>query len=102
MPCLSHECNVCCRFVDDYFGIDRDGQAEHAMNIFARLVRCLLGEDAISQQKCVHGNPLVVQGVSVTVAPLGAKLQPDAAKRHKWSEAIKAALDTGACACPIV
>ena len=82
-------------FVDDFFGVDRVGEAKHAMNLFARLVRCLLGEDAISQRKLEHGNPLVVLGVAVAVSPSGLTMQPDAAKCQKWSEAIKSALETG-------
>ena len=86
------------RFVDAYFSVDRHGQSKHAMNIFARLVRCLLGEDAISQRKLEYGNPLVILGVSVTVSTAGLKLHPDAANGQKWSDAIKVALDTGMCA----
>lgn len=51
------------RYVDDFFGIERPETAEHAMNVFARLVRLLLGQTAIAERKLEHGSVLVVLGM---------------------------------------
>ena len=68
------------RFVDDYFAAEPEETAKHAKNVFARcapsshthvmylfthtcaprLVRALLGEDAVAEKKLEHGNPLTV------------------------------------------
>ncbi len=40
---------------------------EHSMNIFARLVRLLLGETAIAQQKLECGHELVILGVQAAL-----------------------------------
>ena len=36
------------RYVDDWFGADKPGCAEHAMGCMARLVRALLGESSVA------------------------------------------------------
>ena len=57
------------RFVDDYFSIELPRAAEHGMQCFARLVRCLLGLCSFAAHKLCCGNPLPVLGLTVTILP---------------------------------
>ena len=51
------------RYVDDFFAGERRDTAKHAMEVFARLVRALLGKSAIASRKLEHGKKLVILGV---------------------------------------
>ena len=53
------------RYVDDFFAIDRAACAEHAMGCFARVVRALLGPNAVADRKMSFGNPLPRLGLTV-------------------------------------
>ena len=80
------------RFVDDYFAVERKESTAHALECFVRLVRALMGTEAIEDRKCDHGNPLTVLGVSVSVKQEGFTFVPDEAKILKWACQIKDAL----------
>ena len=56
------------RYVDDFFSADRSASVEHAAQCFARLVRALLGHDAISEKKLGFGSPLTILGLSVSAS----------------------------------
>ena len=64
------------------------------MHCFARLVRAVLGHDAISEGKLWHGNPCVVLGIQIRFTEEGAWCAPDEEKAVKWAEDIRSALDT--------
>ena len=49
---------------------------EHAMGCFVRLVRLLLGDPAIADDKCEFGPSLVILGVQIKMAENGYKLAP--------------------------
>ena len=83
-----------CRFVDDYFAVERLELAAHALEVFVRLVRALMGTSAIENRKCDHGNPMAILGVSVCVTQFGFTFIPDEAKVTKWSRQIAEALRT--------
>ena len=85
------------RYVDDYWsaercvftcvslrrniGADRRAETtEHALGCFVRLVRVLLGESAIADDKCEYGPSLVILGVQIDMAENGYKLSPAADK----------------------
>ena len=50
------------RYVDDYFSAEEEASCRLSMEVFARLVRALLGGTAISESKLQCGNPLTVLG----------------------------------------
>ena len=60
-----------------------------------RLVRCLLGFDAIAVHKCACGMPLTVLGIAIHILEEGLKLVPDREKCLKWSAQIRDALERG-------
>ena len=60
-----------------------------------RLVDCLLGSGAAARDKLIHGNPLVVLGVSVSIDNVGALCKPDPAKVSKWCKQIQGYLAAG-------
>ena len=72
------------RFVGDYFAMDREEEAEHAMQIFARLVRCLLGQSALAKRKLVTSMPLVILGIQVLITSAGVRMTPDKSKIQRW------------------
>ena len=83
------------RYVDDFFAMDREGEAGHAMQIFARLVRCLLGHGALAERKLEVGMPLVILGIRVVLADGGVSMSPDKAKVRKWCDIIRSFLTSG-------
>ena len=83
------------RYVDDFFAAELAGCEEHSKNIFARLVRCMLGRDSIAGRKLLHGNPLPILGVAVEINLGGITFIPEPDKLEKWRKQIKAALDCG-------
>jgi hypothetical protein len=102
------------RYVDDYFAFGRccllvpsncicvcfllhlpsPDTIQHAMQVFARLVRVLLGESAIADRKLEHGQILVVLGMSVNPSPLGIRLHLSRQRAEKWLADIDTALST--------
>ena len=87
------------RYVDDFFSADRPKCAAHAKDIFARLVRAVLGNSAIAAHKLEHGPSLVVLGISVAFNGTNFKLRPMAEKIDKWSRRIDSILRTGYLTC---
>ncbi len=83
------------RYVDDFYAVAPHGLAEHSMNIFARLVRCLLGPSAISESKLQYGMPLPILGLSVEAVAEGMTCTPLPNKISKWLAVIDEALCTG-------
>ena len=73
----------------------RPSTAEHAMQCMARLVRILLGFEAIADRKLEWGATLVVLGVQISPTESGFRLLPAKAKAQKCIEAITRAIRTG-------
>lgn len=65
------------------------------MNCVARLVRAVLGSDAVAAKKLEWGDSLVILGLQISVCPTGMHATPAAAKRHKWRSRIESALSSG-------
>ena len=80
------------RYVDDYFASERPETAEHSMQIFARLVRMLLGPTSISNKKLEWGNKLQILGMCVAPEADGIRLRLDPEKARKWIAIIDEAL----------
>ena len=72
------------RWVDDYFSVEPSESVEHAMACFARLVRAVLGDDAISSDKLAYGNPLPILGLCMGIqgAQLEVKLTDEKASKR--------------------
>ena len=110
-----------CRYVDDYFAAERYEASyraavfvavtapahmlvhtfarpelrEHSLECFARLVRLLLGPDAIAENKLEHGVSLVVLGIKIKLSKKGMKCRPAGSKTTKWLQTIDTALESG-------
>ena len=82
------------RYVDDYFAVDKDGCAEHGLDCFVRLVRCLLGDGAIAKEKISHGVPLTILGLDIMPSMDGFACWPRPEKVEKWVRRIDTALQT--------
>ena len=80
------------RYVDDYFSAERSETAEHSMQIFARLVRMLLGSTSVSKKKLEWGRKLQVLGMMVTPQEDGIRLKLIPEKASKWCALIDEAL----------
>ena len=67
----------------------------HAAEVFARLVRVLLGKGAVADAKTESGSRLCVLGVDIAISTRGFKCKPAAAKVARWCNDIDAAITTG-------
>ena len=65
---------------------------KHAMECFGRLVRLLLGDEAVADHKSGVGLKLVVLGVEITVGQAGVQCRPAPDKVVKWLDLIDDAL----------
>ena len=83
------------RYVDDKFAPERRGCAEHAMCCVARLVRAVLGHDAVAAKKLEWGENLTILGLQISVCTEGFHASPAAAKRLKWRTRIDGFLASG-------
>ena len=87
-------CNVlkipALRWVDDYFGVEHvKGTTEHVKDCFARIVRAMLGPDAIETAKLEHGNPLTILGTDVKIEADDITLWPTDNKISQWVSQLK-------------
>ena len=99
-------------YVDDFLGAEWPETVEHANEVFARLVRVLLGRTALQQKKMDHGSSMEVLGLIFDVNEQGVWCKPCPQKvaavclmlssitQHctqvaKWSGILEAALDAG-------
>ena len=81
------------RFVDDFYSAEKATLAQHAKDCFARLVRALMGADAIAEKKLEYGNPLTVLGIDVEAGHEEVRATVNQEKAQCWSNTLKAALD---------
>ena len=93
--CFLSTCSRAARYVDDYFAVDVAAEADHSMQMFVRMVRSLLGHDAINEAKVEQGMPLEILGVDVAVSNEGIRLTVGTAKRKRWSDNVDQALQVG-------
>jgi hypothetical protein len=83
------------RYVDDFFAAELGGAEEHAMQCFARLVRALMGDDALKEEKPAAGESLDVLGLHIAHDKCGVIVRVNDEKAVKWSGAIDQALAAG-------
>ena len=81
------------RYVDDFFAPERAETMQHATQCIARLIRAVLGREAIEDRKLDFGLSLVVLGVRCQLSAAGLCLFPEPSKVHKWTAGIRDALD---------
>ena len=56
------------RWVDDYFWIEPDDTSAHAASCVERMVKFILGDDAIEKSKLQHGKALEILGLQITLS----------------------------------
>ena len=78
--------------MDDFYAAAPRGEAREAMMVFARLVKCLLGDDAIADKKLDCGAPLTVLGVTIHIKDEGLHLIPEPSKVTKWTAQVRPSL----------
>jgi len=71
----------------------RSDSLEHALQVFARLARILLGPDAIAERKLECGKSLCVLGVDIALGKRGFRCRPAAKKVDRWVSMIDGALE---------
>jgi hypothetical protein len=62
----------------------RRDTVEHGLGCFARLVKLLLGDDAIAEEKIACGASLTLLGVDVALGDIGFNCKPSADKVSRW------------------
>ena len=83
------------RWVDDFFFVEPQESIEHAKNCAARILRAVLGADAVAVEKLQHGNPLTALGLSITFSPGYAKIVVSRDKATKWACHLDKCLNKG-------
>ena len=81
--------------MDDFFGAERSACAKHALSCIERIVKLMLGNDAVAAEKCEWGATLTILGVDVAPQHDGFVCTISAKKAQKCSEAIQQALVAG-------
>ena len=80
------------RYVDDFFAPERGETMQHATQCIARLIRAVLGDDAIENRKLDYGTSLVILGVRCKLSTEGMCVFPEPCKVQKWAAGIRDAL----------
>jgi hypothetical protein len=80
------------RYVDDFFGIEHDECIEHVLDCFKRIVRAIMGAEAIADPKCDYGSSLVVLGLQFSYKASAVSIWPAEKSVEKWIAGIWAAL----------
>ena len=80
------------QYVDDFFGPERLETMYSALQCFARLVRALLGPDALAEDKLECGRGLCILGVDISMSWRGFQCRPAASKIPQWIALIEDAL----------
>ena len=80
------------RYVDDYLGLDRKDCIIHGMDCFVRIVRCILGTSAMSEEKIGAGITMEFLGICVNPTIEGISFWPSRAKVLRWLADIEHAL----------
>jgi hypothetical protein len=83
------------RYVDDYYSPEKKETAEHALGCFARVVRAMLGQDALSNEKMDQGVPLEILGITVGVTQQEVRLELTEKKRVEWTDKLLTARKGG-------
>ena len=68
---------------------------EHAAKVFVRLVRVLMGQDAVADTKVAWGRELTVLGLHIQLTEKGIRTYPEQAKVSKWIQCIEKVLAAG-------
>ena len=84
-----------CRYVDDFFSIEAEATAEHALRCFARVVRAMLGHGALLDNKRDHGTSLEILGIMVGVTQQEARPELTDKKRAAWTGMLQVAKKRG-------
>lgn len=92
MPGSLHMRGCMRRYVDDMFSADRPECVEHALDCMKRLVRALLGHDAVAESKAEHGGTLEVLGIEITPSSDGFTCRLSKKKAEKCTGVIDEAL----------
>ena len=76
------------RHVDDLFAVGHEENVAYALACFVRLVRALLGDDAMGDEKCEHGMPLAVLGLRFEASLQGVRRRVVESKGVKWLKGV--------------
>ena len=83
------------RYVDDYFAAEDEETAEHALDCMKKVVDAVLGENALSAEKCEAKNPLTVLGIELNVKGKTILCTLPEAKRLEWARMASEAAEEG-------
>ena len=83
------------RYVDDYFSPERQENMVQGSQLFARLVRMLLGKTSIAVDKLKSELSLVVLGILVQPSKTGVSFCLCEKKTEKWLACLEEAIVTG-------
>ena len=80
------------RYVDDFFAADRPDCLKVGLDCLARLIRLILGPDAVAPHKLECGEALEILGIDVSPTRHGFTFRPAADKVPKWLQCIETAI----------
>ena len=82
------------RWVDDFFAVEPNEIAGHAMACFNRLVVALMGVGSIAPDKLSCGNPIDLLGLTVSIRDGHIVVCPNEQKLQRWLGDVSLALST--------
>ena len=89
------------QYVDDYFAVEDEFCAQHAMECFARLVRCILGLAAISEHTLSCGRPFEILGVVADMDSQSMSCWPSCSQVQKWLQCFDKVLNDDVLSCSV-
>ena len=80
------------RYVDDLFAVEQKATAKHALQCIARVVRAILGQSALADEKMAVSSKEVVLGIEVSIGGSEIIYRVPDVKKTKWANGIREAL----------
>ena len=81
------------RYVDDFFGVERESLAEHTTVCIKTIIDTIMGTGTAAEDKLLWGNPLTILGIDVKYHRGCIRACVEKEKANKWwaelSEAVK-------------
>ena len=82
------------RYVDDFFGVERESLVEHTTKCVQTMIDTLMGTGTAAPDKLLWGNPLTILGIDVRYHKGCIRACVEEEKAHKWCREISEAVKT--------
>ena len=89
--------HIITKMLDEYFGVERRGLAEHTARCVKEVIDALMGTWTAAEEKVLWGNPLTILGIKIKHEQDCLVACLDEEKANKWSKQLESIVQGGRC-----